>query len=254
VERAVDQEEVRRALAATLPGEGRHVFGPEEMAKVMVALRAGATLENAAAAAGFTSGTVRRARRRSPDFHDGCVQAIAAAHERLKRPATRAPIPARQGFAYGRGKPLLFDADRKKAFLEHYAATLDIHAAAEAAGVAYRTVCNHRRDDPDFAAACIEARDIGVERITDELARQRLAAAERYRVDGDKIVPEAAVEFERAIRFLQIYRAQQARARAEPPPAKWSFEETMKSIEAGLAVYRLRREREKKEGLDDETD
>jgi len=240
----VDDEEVRRALADALPRVGRHVFGQADMVTVAIALRAGATSEGAAAAAGFTSGTVRRARRRVPAFDEACVQAIAAAHARVKLPASATRIPVGRGIAYGRGKPKLFTTERKKLFLEHFAATLDIHAAAEAVGVAYRTICNHRRDDPVFAAACIEARDLGIERVTDELARQRLVAAEAMRVDGDKKVPEAAIEFDRAMIFLRVYRGQQARARAAPAPAKWSFEESMNAIGKALAVYRLRRERE----------
>jgi hypothetical protein len=218
------------------------------MAKVAIALRAGATIGAAAAAAGFASCAVRRARRKRPDFDAACREAIAAAHERQKLPPGARCLPARTRFRYGRGKPPRFDSARRKLFLEHFAATLDAHASAKAAGVGYTTVFKHRRDDPVFAAAWIEARDIGVERLTDELARQRLAAAYRLRVDGDEAVPEAAAEFERAVRFLRIYRAQQERAAAVPPPGKWSFEESLKAIGKALAVYRLRREREKEDG------
>jgi len=244
----VDDDEVRRALAAALPRDGRHRFGPDDMARVAIALRAGATIEEAAAAAGFSSGTVRKARRKSPAFDAGCREAILVAHKRSNRPpGAAARAPAMKRSRYGNGKPPRFDTGRRKLFLEHFAATLDAHASAKAAGVCYRTVCNHRRDDPLFAAAWIEARDLGIERLTDEVARQRLAAADRLRVDGDKDVPEAAAEFDRAIRFLRSYRGQQARAAAAPLPGKWSFEESLKEIEEALAVYRLRRRREDEE-------
>lgn len=249
----MDDEEVRRALAGALPREGRHRFGPEDMAKIAIALRAGATIEDSAAAAGFTSVTVRRARRNRPAFDAACKEAMLAAHKRSNRPPDRsAGAPAMKRTRYGNGKPPRFDTERRKLFLEHFAATLDAHASAEAAGVCYSTVCNHRRDDPLFAAAWIEARDLGIERLDDELARQRLAAADRLRVDGDKDVPEAAAEFDRAIRFLRSYRGQQARAAAAPAPGKWSFEESLKEVEEALAIYRLRRRREDEEEGEDE--
>lgn len=73
----------------------------------------------------------------------------------MTRPRTR-PVPGR-----GRGRPLLFDDDQKRAYLKHVESGLNLNEAAAAVGVDRRTVNNHAQTDPAFRAARDTAKKAG---------------------------------------------------------------------------------------------
>jgi len=248
----MDEGAVRRALAAAaeeVRPRGR-TFGPEEMAVVVRALKGGATFEAAAEAVGFSPGTVHKWRRKSPAFAAGCADAVAASG----RPRLVASLGADGEWKIRRGRRGKFTRERKLVFLEHFAATCDLMASAEVAGVGWSTVYAHRRDDPAFAEGMKEAVEIGVARLEAEAARDRLAAMERLRVRGDKKVPreESEREFERTLAFLREWKRWMAGAkRGGPPLTKWSFEESLAELEKQLRLFGVRVEREREEGAGD---
>jgi hypothetical protein len=221
----VDEEKVRRAMAAVAAeaGKGPKRFGPEAMAVVVRALRAGASIEAAARAAGFERSIVGKWRKKSPAFDAACADAIRQSDvPRLVAVRSGADAKGAPVWKLRRGRRHNFCAERKAIFLEHFAATLDAVGAAEAAGVSFCTAYAHRRTDPAFAAGWEEAARIGVARIGEEAGRQRLAAMER---------------------MLRIWQTKLAGGRTGGPPlTKWSFEESFKALEKELAVFKARRE------------
>jgi|GEM_PF-2381242 len=241
-----DEAELRRVLALAARKKEPHRFGAEHMAQVVIALRAGATFAVAAKAAGFSARTAERWRERSPAFAEACADAAAASDV----PRLVAVSDGKGGYKVRRGRRHKFTEARKKAFLEHFAATLDAVAAAEIAEVCFATVYAHRRTDPAFAAAWEEAAAIGIARLGEEAARQRLAAMDRLRVDGDKQVPrdESDREFEKTMTFLRIYGARKGGGggggAGGPPLTKWSFEEAFAALDRELEVFRRKRARE----------
>jgi hypothetical protein len=242
----MDEAAVGRALAGIGAAAGRKRFGPEAMARVVIALRAGATVRAAAEAAGFHRTIVNRWRAKSPAFDAACAAAVTAGD--VPRLVYRQGGDG-SGWQVRRGRRHSFSTARKQAFLEHFAATLDAVAAAEVAGVCFSTAYHHRRTDPAFAAQWAEAARIGVSRLSEEAGRQRLAAMEQLRVAGDKIVPEAAAEFERTMTFLKVWGSRVAgetagggggRGTGGPALTKWSFEEALVELEAKLKAFGVR--------------
>jgi hypothetical protein len=81
----------------------------------------------------------------------------------------------------------LFDAERRQAFLEWFAATANVSWSAEKAGVCQQTVWKHRMNDPVFAEAFDRALDQAIAR-----GRARLLETKKPRIDvaGDLDAPE----------------------------------------------------------------
>ena len=249
----MDEDEVRRAMAAVAEEAKKepHRFGPEAMAVVVRALRAGATIAAAAEAAGFTRCIVNRWREKSPAFDAACSDAIAAGDvPRLVAVRNGEGPDGEAEWTIRRGRRHRFDDERKLIFLEHFAATLDAVASAEEAGVSFSTAYAHRRSDPGFAAAWLEAAEIGIARIGEETGRQRLAAIERFRVRGDKQVPpgDGDREFERTMTFLRVWKTKLSGGRTGGPPlTKWSFDKALDQLERQLRNFGVRIEREEAE-------
>ncbi len=107
-----------------------------------------------------------------------------------------------------------FGERRKGAFLAHFACSGDAVAAAAAAGVCERTVYNHRRADPVFAAAFQSALEQSCLWLVAEAVRERLEAQQRLRAAIDEAEAggdpfpssQQAVEFERTMTLLAHWR------------------------------------------------
>jgi transposase len=191
-------------------GSGSSLDG-RAMAAFVAALEQGATPAAAARAAGCSRSTAYNRRGSDP--------ALRAAWDEAAEKGGRPQLIASQnGRRLQRWKPRLlrFTTARKEIYLAHFAATCDSEEAARRAGVCESTVYAHRRTDPEFALAWSEALDQGFARLEAELARQRLEALKRFAaaIDGARADPEAAVEFERALKLLKRYDAR--RGRPEP--------------------------------------
>lgn len=190
-------------------GARRRLDG-QATAAFIAALEQGATVAAAARAARCSRATAYSRRESDAAFRAAWDEAV----EKASRPWLIAPENGRR---LQKWRPRAkFTAARKETYLAYFAATCDSDEAARRAGVSDSSVYAHRRTDPEFAAAWAEALDQGYARLEAELARQRLEALKRFAaaIDRAKADPEAAIEFERALKLLRRYDTK--RGRPEP--------------------------------------
>jgi hypothetical protein len=220
-------------------GARRRAIGAEAKAAFLAALRAGAGVESAAKAAGFSIDGFYSARRRDAAFRLGWEMARELDAARVA--AKRRP-PARKGAARvapGNRRRLQarklehvkFTAERRALFLACFAATADTTRAAREAGVAVSTVTKTRRNDPDFAAAYDASLAQAYVGLEVEAVRQRLAAQEAMKAAEVPSTIEMAEEFDRVMKLLQRWdRRGGGAGRGEIPRERMkssSFDEAM---------------------------
>jgi hypothetical protein len=200
-----------------LPGRKPRIDAAAKVA-MLAALREGRRLDEVAAAYGVTLQAFYSARRRDPLFAAAWRDAHALSAEAERRPPAEAAdgddvqiAPNnRRGMQRRRMRHVRFDERRKGVFLVHFAWSCDLLAAAAAAGVCERTVYNHLRLDPVFAAAFQAALEQGYVWLEAEALRRRLEAQQRLRaaIDeaearGDPLpLREEGIEFDRAMKLL----------------------------------------------------
>lgn len=212
------------------------------MAPVVKALEKGATIEEAAAEAGFARTTLYEWRERSELFREAWDDAV--------RESSRPMLVVSSGqrrYQLQRMRRNAFDRERQKVFPGHFAATCDAKASAEEPGVALSTVKNKRLDDPAFADGWQRAVEQGYALLEAAHLAQRLKAAERILFSGAKEVPDAADEFERGLRLLKEYKRVAGGPKTGRPPTKASVEEGFAELERELLAYKARRERQRLE-------
>lgn len=221
------------------PGRGRRTgrrfaFGPPQMGAFVTALAAGATVAEAARAAGVAVSTAYYRRRTSPGFAAAWAEAAAASagplllvnragpHFQLQRSRRKRP----------------FCRARKQAFLDRFAATCNIEASAAAAGVGATSVYRHLRSDAAFARGFDEALAIGMPGLEAEAARIQLAEQEAYRIAPD---PEAeAQSFDRTLALLREYHRGHGRFGRRSDAGrltKWRFADAMTLLEKRLKLF-----------------
>ena len=130
-----------------------------------------------------------------------------------------------------------FSEEKRQIVLDHLAACSNLTRAAKAAGVSTETVNYHRRRDPAFAQACIEAIEAGYVAL-EALTIDHVARGGRY-VPGDTEVPSAeGIDFHMALHLLQLrHRAPgQRTGRAGYEPKRVSEKALNDSILAKLDV------------------
>jgi hypothetical protein len=169
--------------------------------RFVAALKAGASLDEAAAAGGRSLSSFYKFRKRDAPFARRWESAMAesAATERaLVRPNNRRRLQRRWM------RHVRFDEARREVFLHHFAGCCDAREAAAVAGVDHSTVYKHRRKDPAFAAEFDLALDQGYVQLRVEAVGQRLEAQKRIRRALEEGAPtgEVAEEFERVIKLL----------------------------------------------------
>ncbi len=187
---------------------------------MLAALREGRRLDEVAAAYGVTLQAFYSARRRDPLFAAAWRDAHQLSAEAERRPVEASDVEAgddlrivsnnRRLIQRRRMRHIRFDERRKGIFLESFARSCDLLAAAAAAGVCERTVYNHLRADPAFAEAFQAALEAGYRRLEAELVRQRLEAQKRLRsaieaaeaAGAPLPLAEAGVDFDRAMKLL----------------------------------------------------
>lgn len=201
------------------------------------ALRRGATVEQAAARAGFDASSFYRKRRADPDFAAAWAEAMEASDApRLIKPGNGRRMQLRKT------RKLRFTDAKKELFLDHFAGTCDLAASAEAAGVCVETVRNHRRKYPEFDAACDEALAQGYKTLEEEAVRERLAAQARLK-KGRMPKGEAAAEFDRQMKLLAQWRRRDGtlgpRARSRQALTSWSFNDSMAALEKRLKALKI---------------
>lgn len=201
------------------------------------ALRRGATVEQAAAKAGFAASSFYRKRRAEPDFALVWAEAFEASDApKLIKPGNGRRMQLRKT------RRLRFTDSKKEVFLDHFAGTCDLAASAKAAGVCEQTVRNHRRKDPEFDAGCAAALEQGYTALEEEAVRERLAAQERLR---KRRMPkgEAAAEFDRQMKLLAQWKRRDGtlgpRAWSRQALASWSFNDSMAALEKRLRALKI---------------
>lgn len=217
-------------------GPGRRVDALA-MGQFIQALRRGASVEDAAKAAGFGASSFYRKRRADPEFAAIWAEAMEASDApRLIKPGNGRRLQLRKT------RKLRFTAAKKDVFLAHFAGTCDLAAAAEAAGVCVDTVRSHRRKDPEFNADCDSALEQGYKHLEEEAVRERLAAQERLKA-GIAPAGEASAEFDRQMKLLSQWRRRDGRlgpmARSREALKRWSFDEAMKALEKRLKALKI---------------
>ncbi len=229
-----------------ITGQAKHRF--------LTALRAGLKRDDAARQAGFTANAFYYARRRDRVFDLACRWAmdLSAADERAARAASAPLARDHVSIVPNRNRRLQarpvrrprFDDRRKRIFLDHFAGTADLEAAAAAAGIAPCTVSQHRRSDPEFAAACQEALGHAYAFLESELVRQRLEAQRNLRT-GLCPTGEMAQEFERVLKLLARFERKDGsiafRAPAPGREKRWTFDDAIEALDRKLQALGVRR-------------
>ena len=217
-------------------GPERRVDG-RAMGCFLAALKGGRNVEAAAREAGFGARTFYRRRDSDPEFAAAWEEAV----ELSNRPVYLGPGNGRR-LQLRRTRKVRFTEARKETFLAHFAGTCDLAASAEAAGVCADTVNNHRRKDPDFAAACQAALEQGYERLEEEAVRQRLEAQRKLK-EGVLPEGEAAAEFERQMKLLAHWRRRSGdlgpRTIGSEHRKRGTFDEAMEALERKLRALRI---------------
>jgi hypothetical protein len=235
---------------------GRRRIDVAAKARFLAGLRAGETRAEAAAGSGFSWRAFYQVRRRDPVFHFAWLAALelSAVDERdARRAAERLAERRGGGVIEPNNRRLLqlkvrrgfkFDERRQQLFLDHFAGTADERAAADAAGVSYKTVRAHYRRHADFAALWDEALDVSYALLHAEALRQRLAAQERLR-DNLEPTGEMAQEFERVMKLLARYdRRTAAGGNRGPTPSAsraWTFEQAIGALDKALDAFAIPR-------------
>jgi hypothetical protein len=241
---------------------------------MLAALREGRRLDEVAASYGVTLQAFHSARRRDPLFAAAWRDAHALSAEAERRcPSTTplcdaVPLPEQSSGRNGeerivpnnrrllqrrKMRHVRFDERRKGVFLAHFARSCDLLAAAAAAGVCERTVFNHLRSDPAFAAAFRAALEEGYAWLEAEAVRQRLEAQKRLRAAMEEseagVYPlalrEEAVEFERAMKLLARWDRKHGpagpRRVGDAHRKPWTFEEAVARLDRQLDNLGIRR-------------
>jgi hypothetical protein len=181
-------------------GAPKHLIDDRAKGAFLAAIKRGAWLKDAAAAAGFTLCAFWRERKRDPAFDEAVEEMLEISNiPRFVRPSNRRALQLR------RQRRLRFADWRQEVFLAHFAATCNETEAAEAAGVCRSTVYRLRRRDPVFAAAHQAALEQSYVRLEAEALRQRLEAQKRLAELLDQgIDPDGALaeEFDRVMKLL----------------------------------------------------
>jgi hypothetical protein len=170
-------------------GRGRRpIIDSAAKVEMLAALREGRRLDEVASSYGVTLQAFYSARRRDPLFAAAWADAHSLSAEAERRPVEVAepddtPIASnnRRASQRRRMRHVRFDDRRKGIFLVQFARSCDLLAAAAAAGVCERTVYEHRRRDPVFAAEFQRALEAGYLWLESDSVRQRLEAQKRLR-------------------------------------------------------------------------
>lgn len=216
----------------------RHLFGGRAKAAFVAAVEQGASVAAAARAAGYCVSTVYAARERCPLFR----RAWAEAAEASSAPVLVAAGPGRR-VQKRRVRRRLFGEKLKAEFLEHFAASCNIAAAAEAAGVGRSTVNKHLIEDGEFRERFEEALRLGYVQLEAETVRARLEAMRRRpRLKGDREGPADEQDFDRALQLLREHKRGRGGGALRPgrTPARASVAEVCKALAKRLKAFDAR--------------
>jgi len=218
-------------------GGGHFALDAREMAAFVMAVERGATIGAAAREAGVAVSTLYYRRRVSLPF----AQAWAEAAAKSARPMLVAASGGRK-LVLRRGRPVKFDRARKQAFLDHFAGTCNLEAAAKAAGICVNSVYRALASDPAFAEGFEEALKAGYQLLEAEAVRQQREAQKKYRISPKGDPAAQAQSFERTLQLLREYKrpgggvGRRAALRGDAR-SRWTFDEAMVALEKKLKNF-----------------
>jgi hypothetical protein len=247
-----DAQDQRKAGPARCPHLDRAI-SLAQAARFVLALRDGATVAAAAAAARVAVTTLYYRRRIDAAFAALWADAVAGASADIAaaRAGGRAALDAAQGtmlrehpdrwLVRKRRRAVEFTRARRQVFLDHFAESCNMAAAAAAAGVTERTARKALAADPAFAGGFEAALAIGYENAEADALAQALAAQEAYR-----IAPSAeneAIAFDRAMAVLREYKRGHGRIGRRPyrqRPVLLPLEDGFAALERELDAFARR--------------
>lgn len=109
----------------------------------------------------------------------------------------------------GADRRVKFGVKRRERFLEHLAATCNVTASAEAAGISFSAAYRARMKDPEFRADWQLALEQGYARLEAALLERAARGADRARLAGDGAIegpdsPEE-IDWDKAIQLLTLH-------------------------------------------------
>jgi len=132
-----------------------------------------------------------------------------------------------------------FTAEKRQVFLDHLAGCSNVGRAAAAAGVSSVTINYHRRRDPAFKAACLEALDAGYVALEAMMMERAAGAGYTQGPDAENVPGPESLDTGMA-QFLMMLRAREMGQRtgkaSGPRPQRVSEKELNESILAKLAL------------------
>lgn len=223
---------------------------PAAMAAFITALEGGALVEAAAAEAGVALSTLYCRRERDAGFAAAWDEAVAK---------SAGPVlvwnQARRRYQKQQSRRVRFTRERKQAFLDHFAGSCNLEAAAAAAGVSADTVYEHLRRDPAFAEGFQEALALGYTLLEAEAAGQMRAEQEKYRLSPDADAAAIARSFDQCLQLLRQWKRRDGtlgpRSVSHGHLVKWSFDDAFGALEKRLQAFGLRIKRGEKPPPDD---
>jgi hypothetical protein len=136
----------------------------------------------------------------------------------------------------------LFGKERKESFLEQLAATCNVAASAEAAGVVTGTVYQHRMTDPEFREKWWLALEQGAAKLVALRLQREVERAERLEVKGDLPPDEASVmDLLKLMQQLREHvRGLSGEAKPGRAPQTASLDEACEALAKRLKAFGLR--------------
>ena len=126
-----------------------------------------------------------------------------------------------------RTKASLFGPTKQKLFLDHFAATCNARAAAEAAGVSLNIVYKQRSRDPNFQAAWETAQELGYSTLEAALVQRAIESV-------NDVVPDEA-----AMALLQYQARSRKRSAGDMLPRRSDLSEATRRLEQILKKYKV---------------
>ncbi len=212
---------------------------PAAAGRFVAALEGGALVEAAAQSAGVALSTLYCRRERDPAFAALWDSAVAK---------SAGPVlvwnQARRRWQKQQSRRVRFTRERKQAFLDHFAGSCNLAAAAEAAGVSADCVHEHLRTDPAFAEGFREALELGYTLLEAEACAQMRAEQHKYRLQPNPDAAAMAASFDQCLKLLRQWKRRDgtlgARAISHGHQKRWSFEDAMAALDKRLRALGLR--------------
>ena len=238
--------------------EGNRVVSAEQQVRFLLGIRNGMTVKAAARWAPVGTTAIYWLRRTDAGFADLWREAFAGA--RADAAAVRAQERAAGDMAQGtrvaahgasppkrrRRHAIEFTPERRQVFLDHFAESCNMAAAAAAAGVTVRAVRKTLAEDEAFSDGFDVATVVGYKALEADTLHQAQMAY-RLSPDGDPGAadgPGGRQTFERSLQLLHQYRRHDGTIGRRPSRRNLksaSREELIAQIVAGLKMLKQRR-------------